>query len=205
VYLPRRLIRRWGVLPCPHDPREIGTVSRFDPFPVLRTDRLVLRAIGPSDVDVMVRLHADPAVLRYLGRPARTRDQVVARIADEVAMVARGEAIRWAFDLDGAMVGSGGFWRWNPAHHLAEIGYDLLPEQWGRGLVVEALRPILRYGFEHLGLHRVEANIDPANAASARVLDKLGFVREGTQRENWFYAGAYTDTGVYGLLASDLR
>lgn len=182
-------------------------MNRFDPFPVLETERLVLRAIGDDDLDVMVRLHADPIVLRFLGRAPRTREEVAQRIADEQAWVAAGESIRWAMAPreGGPIVGTLGFWRWNQTHELAEIGFDLVPEAYGKGLMVEAAGPVLRYGFDAMGLHRVEANIDPANLASARVLEKLGFVREGTQRENWFYAGTYTDTGVYGLLAREFR
>jgi [ribosomal protein S5]-alanine N-acetyltransferase len=179
---------------------------RFDPFPTLRTARLVLRRISHADVDVIFRLQSDPEVVKYFGRaPFGSRDEAEKRVRDELASIERGEAIRWGLERGGALVGTAGFWRWNQPHHLAEIGYDLVPEAWGQGFMPEALRPILRYGFETMRLHRVEANLDPANVASVRVLEKLGFVREGVLRENWFYDGKYTDTWSYGLLARELR
>jgi ribosomal-protein-alanine N-acetyltransferase len=181
-------------------------MARFDPFPTLRTARLVLRRIELDDVDVVFRLNADPDVTRYFGRaPYRERAEAEKKVRDDLAALERGDAICWGLEKDGALVGSARFWRWNQTHRLAELGYDLLPEAWGQGLMPEALRPILAYGFEVLQLHRAEANLDPANLASVRVLEKLGFVREGVLRENWHHDGKYTDTWTYGLLARELR
>jgi ribosomal-protein-alanine N-acetyltransferase len=104
-----------------------------------------------------------------------------------------------------ALLGTAGFWRWDKAHHWAEVGYELRPEHWGKGLMPEALTAMIRFGFERMELHRVEANITPANTASRRVLEKLGFVCEGVKRENWFHDGRYTDTAHYGLLRSDFE
>jgi ribosomal-protein-alanine N-acetyltransferase len=125
-----------------------------------------------------------------------------ARIADTTAGVRENTAISWGITLrdGGALAGTAGLWRWNQPHRWAEIGYDLLPEHWGRGLMTEALRPILRFGFEAMDLHRIEANIDPDNRASRRVLERLGFVREAHLRENWLYDGRFTDSAIYGLL-----
>jgi ribosomal-protein-alanine N-acetyltransferase len=183
-------------------------MGRFDPFPTLYTERLELRRLGPDDVDVVFRLQSDPEVVKYFGRaPYRTRAEAEKRVADEIAAVEQGVSVRWGLAPreGGAIVGTAGFWRWDQGRHLAEIGYELAPEHWGRGLIVEALRAIVRYGFAELGLHRVEANLDPANVRSARALEKLGFVREGVLRQNWFYDGAYTDSAAYGLLASEFE
>lgn len=183
-----------------------ATPSRFEPFPTLRTARLVLRKIVAEDADVVFRLQSDPEVTRYFGKaPMRARAEAEKRIRDELAALERGDSIRWGLEKDGVLVGTAGFWRWNQPHHLAEVGYDLVPEAWNQGLMPEALRPICVYGFEVLGLHRIEANLDPANKGSVRVLEKLGFVHEGVLRESWFYDGKYTDTWTYGLLASELR
>jgi [ribosomal protein S5]-alanine N-acetyltransferase len=183
-------------------------MGRFDPFPTLHTERLELRRLGPADVDAVFRLQSDPAVVKFFGRaPYLTRAEAEQRIVNESAAIERGDSVRWALAPreGGEIVGTAGFWRWGRDHHLAEIGYELAPEHWGRGLATEALRAIVRYGFAEQGLHRVEANLEPGNVRSARVLEKLGFVREGVLRQNWFYDGVYSDTATYGLLAGELK
>lgn len=181
-------------------------MTLFDPFPTLDTPRLLLRALTQDDFDTLLRIQTDPRVIRYFGRAALTREQMQERMKLIFDGIRDGTSVRWGLELreTGALVGTCGFWRWNKEHHFAEVGYELTPEAWGRGLMPEALRTLCRYAFEKMGLHRVEATVDPENAASIRTLEKVGFVREALLRENWFFDGRYTDSGIYGLLASDL-
>lgn len=181
-------------------------MASFDPFPVLTTPRLTLRSIEPSDVERIFRIQSDPEVTRYFGRgPDGSIADSERRIATLLAGVRENTSIRWGITLEesGELVGTGGFWRWNKPHRWAEIGYELLPALWNRGIMTEALRAVLRFGFESMDLHRVEAHIDPENRASARVLERLGFVLEGQHRQNWYYGGRFTDTAVYGLLRDE--
>lgn len=182
-------------------------MSLFDPFPVLETPRLQLRALVPDDFGVIYRLQTDPQVTRYFGRAPMTPEQVKERIDGVITGVREGAAVRWGLVLreSGELLGTAGFWRWSKDHRFAEVGYEIVPEQWGKGIMTEALRAAIRYGFEVMELHRVEANLDPENAASRRVLEKLGFVREGLFRENWYYNGQFTDTASYGLLRRDFE
>jgi [ribosomal protein S5]-alanine N-acetyltransferase len=179
----------------------------FVPFPELTTARLLLREIVPADLDAFVAIQNDPEVTRYFGRAPLTREQCAARLAEVETSIREGTAIRWALiPRDGdALIGSAGFWKRDLAHHHAELGYELARAWWGRGLMAEALEAIVAFGFGAMGLHRVEANTDPANVGSMRVLEKVGFVREGTLRENWHHDGRYTDTATFGLLARDLE
>lgn len=87
----------------------------------------------------------------------------------------------------------------------AEVGYALAFEARGHGYMNEALTALLDYGFSQLNLNRVEADIDPRNAASAKSLERLCFKEEGFLRERWIVAGEVSDTGLYGLLKSDWR
>ena len=182
-------------------------MSRFDPFPTLETPRLRLRALTPEDLDVFAALQADPQVVRYFGRPPLSREDCRRRLEDIATGIREGTSIRWGLALrdSGELVGSTGFWRWNQGHRWAEVGYELAPSQWGKGLMPEALRATFRYGFEHMELHRVEAQLDPANKASVRVLEKLGFVQEALLRENWFHDGRFTNTPIYGLLRHEFE
>jgi ribosomal-protein-alanine N-acetyltransferase len=182
----------------------------FSPFPQLETPRLVLRALTPArpaDLDVVFRIRSDREATRYLGRdPDRSIDASLANLRAVEAAIADGTGIRWGIVTmaDGALIGTAGLWRWNEPHRWAELGYDLLPACWGRGYMAEALRAIVRWGFGAANLHRIEANVDPANARSVRVLESLGFSSEGRLRENWLHAGAFTDSQIFGLLRTDL-
>ena len=90
--------------------------------------------------------------------------------------------------------------RWNPDYRSAALGYCLGDAAWGHGYATEAARSLLQWAFDTLDLNRVQAETDTRNAASARVLEKLGFVREGTLREDCVVNGDVSDSWVYGLL-----
>jgi len=179
----------------------------FDPFPVLETPRLFLRRLVPPDAEVIFRLQQDPEVTRYIGRdPDPNLEASLQRIEVIDANIRETNGITWGLVLKetGELIGTAGLWRWVKLHRFVEIGYQLASAYWGRGLMTEALRPILHFGFEVMGVHRIEANTDPANLASARVLEKVGFKQEARLRENWFYNGTFTDSAIYGMLRRDL-
>jgi ribosomal-protein-alanine N-acetyltransferase len=101
---------------------------------------------------------------------------------------------------DQAFIGWCGLTRWNPDYRSASLGYCLDEAAWGHGYATEAARALLRWAFDTLDLNRVQAETDTRNVASARVLEKLGFVREGTLREDCVVNGEVSDSWVYGLL-----
>lgn len=170
---------------------------------VLTTERLRLRWMNEDDTEAQFALFADPDVTRYWsGAPWTERAQAAALIAATAADYASGAGLRFAIELldGGAMIGNANLHHFVEASRRCEIGYALASGHWGRGYAVEALRAVLDYGFGALDLNRVEADIDPANLASARVLDKLGFRREGYMPERWIVHGQTADTVNYGLL-----
>jgi [ribosomal protein S5]-alanine N-acetyltransferase len=172
----------------------------------LRTARLVLRPVGPADVDALFALFADPQVVRYWSTPAWTeRSQASASVAADVAALAEGRAVRFGVVLadGGQLVGTFSLFALDTGSRRAEIGYALAPAAWGRGLVTEAGRAVVDHAFDVLRLNRLEADVDPRNVASARVLERLGFRREGLLRERWIVAGEVSDSALYGLLSRD--
>lgn len=178
----------------------------FDPFPDLDTPRLCLRALTRADADDMFRVHADPEVLRFIGRPKPASIDAIMERIDGMIESTRAEAgITWKLcdRATGAYVGGAGLKYWDKTHRRAEVGYILARERWGRGLATEALAPILRFGFERMRLHSVEARVHPDNRASRRVLEKVGFVQEGYLRESYFNSatGVFEDTVVYSRLS----
>ena len=175
--------------------------------PVLRTERLVLRPMEQADVEFLLRHFGDPLVHRYLvdSLPTTTLQQARS-IVDFYTLEPSPLRMRWVITsaVDGEPIGTCGFHLRSLAHRRAEVGYDLSPAWWGRGIMAEALTAALRHGIDTLGLHRISACIHPDNAASLRLAERLGFVREGIARDLFFDGSAYHDHWMLSLLAPDL-
>ncbi|MCW4454669.1 GNAT family N-acetyltransferase [Flavobacterium sp. MXW15] len=176
------------------------------PQPELHGPRLRLREVREDDAPALFAIHSDPQVMRYWSHPAWTDPvQAEQKVADIQRQRRELDILVWAI-ADAAsdrLIGTGVVFALDPAQGRAEIGYSLHPDWQGRGLASEALRMILAYLFEELQLRRVEADVDPRNEASWRLLEKLGFVREGMLRERWHVNGELCDTALYGLLRRD--
>ncbi|MGO4255034.1 GNAT family N-acetyltransferase [Marmoricola sp. RAF53] len=171
--------------------------------PSLSTERLLLRPVADTDADALFALHSDAHVLRYWDSPPWTEPQRAQRfIAASRQLAADGSGVRVVVDRadDGAFLGWCVLSRWTPAYRSAALGYCFTQAGWGHGYATEAAKALLQWGFDSLDLNRVQAETDTRNTASARVLEKLGFVREGTLREDCVVDGDVSDSRVYGLL-----
>jgi RimJ/RimL family protein N-acetyltransferase len=173
------------------------------PTPTLHTARLRLRPFTDADADALYALHSDAHALRYWDSPPWTdRARAQRFLAACRQLEEDGSGARVAVDRfsDDAFVGWLSLTRWNPDHRSAALGFCLGEAAWGQGYATEAARGLLRWAFDMLDLNRVQAECDTRNAASARVLEKLGFLREGTLREDCVVNGDVSDSWVYGLL-----
>ncbi|MEH6420907.1 GNAT family N-acetyltransferase [Pseudomonas sp. CGJS7] len=184
-----------------------AALSALDGWPLLQGPRVRLRGPRDADVEAFFELFGDPRVMRYWSRPPLTEraeaEQLLTRCHDEFA--AR-TALEWIIaDENDRAIGSCKLFRLNPTHRRAELGYALHPDHWGRGVAREANTLALDWAFGTLGLHRVDAGIDPDNTASRALLHRLGFVTEGRQRESFFVEDRVTDSELLGLLGSDWR
>jgi ribosomal-protein-alanine N-acetyltransferase len=144
--------------------------------------------------------------MRYTSsQPLTSQDQAEAFIAREAAGMAAGESLRHGLQRleDDTLIGTCILFHMNAQCRRAEVGYELRHDAWGCGYMHEALLALLHFGFTELQLNRVEADIDPRNAASARSLERLGFTREGLLRQRWIVDGEVSDSALYGLLHSD--
>src|SRR5262245_57479323 len=142
--------------------------------PRLETERLQLRPLEDGDVDALFAIFSDAETLRYWSRlPMTDRRDAQAVIEGDRLGLAAGTAIRWGLVRrdDGRLIGTATLFKLERAHRRAEIGYILERDAWGRGYMREALAAVLAHAFGPLGLHRVEADIDPRNAASIRALE----------------------------------
>ena len=176
------------------------------PTPRLDSERLHLRPFAESDGADLFALQSNPHVLRYWDSPPWTDRSRVARfLAGCRQMADEGSGVRVVLERksDQAFVGWCTFNSWTPEFRSASLGYCLTEAAWGHGYATEAARVVLRWAFDTLDLNRVQAETDTRNVASARVLEKLGFVREGTLREDCIVNGDVSDSWVYGLLRRD--
>lgn len=180
----------------------------FEPFPNLETKRLLLRRLENSDVKEVFALRSNPSTMKFIPRPLVTNDEeALEHIAMINSKIENHEGINWAITIKGnpKLIGIIGHFRIQPQNYRAEIGYMILPEYHGQGIVTEAIKEVVRYGFEAMHLHSIEAIIDPNNLASARVLQKNGFVKEAHILENEFFDGKFIDTVIYSLLKRNFR
>ena len=176
----------------------------FDPFPVLTTERLILRQMTAADANEVFFFRSDDVVMKYIGRAkAQSVDEAVKWLEMVNDRLVSNEGINWAVTLQGdpKMIGNIALWRIERENYRAEVGYVMHPEHYGKGIMSEALREVLKYGFNVMKLHSVEANIDPENIASKNLLERNGFVREAYFKENFFFDGVFYDSAIYSLLA----
>ena len=183
-------------------------LARLPGFPVLAGQRVRLRGPGPGDADDVFALFSDPRVMRYWSSaPMQARAQAEGRIDEMLDAFARRDMIHWLVaDRRGdAAIGSCSLFRFDARHRRAEVGYALRSDRWGRGLAAEAVGLALDWGFHALDLHCIEADIDPLNDASRRLLERLGFRREDPPREGFLAGDEADDSERYGLLAQAWR
>lgn len=177
----------------------------FKEFPVLRTDRLVLREHALADASTLFTMRTTEEVMHFIHRERpKTLQDIEAFIHSFNEGFKQGHHIAWVISLKenpAQMIGSIGYWRTNFANYRAEIGYMLDPAYWRKGIVSEALTATIDFGFEKMKLHSIQANIDPSNEASRAILMKHGFVKEGCFKEDHYFNGKFLDTEIYSLLS----
>lgn len=177
-------------------------------FPTLATDRLRLRQLTEADTPAVFALYSDPVVMRYVNRlPMTSHAEAAAAIERATTEFAEGRSLRLGLVLpnDDRVLGTVNLLYFDWQSRRAEVGYGLGRADWGQGFAGEAVAAILDYGFETLDLHRIEAELDPRNDRSARVLERHGFVREGLLRERCIVGDEISDSLIMGLLRSDYR
>ena len=163
----------------------------FSPFPELHADRLLLRRLTVEDAPEIFFLRSDESVIKYLDREPATSIQDAKDFIQNIHQtVEAGETILWAIALNskpGELIGTICFWKIEPKHYRAEIGYALHPQHWRKGIMTEAIEMVLDYGFKVMNLHSVEARISTRNIASASLLEKSSFIKEGHLTVTFFY------------------
>lgn len=173
----------------------------------LTTERLILREFVEDDWPAVLVYQRDPRYLRYYHWTERTAADVRAFVQMFVEQQRASPRAKYQLAVtlkeDGRLIGNCGVRLESPGALQADIGYELNPDYWGRGYASEAAQAVVDYGFSQLGVHRIWASCLADNAASARVLEKLGMRLEGRLRENEYFKGRWWDTLIYAILVHE--
>jgi len=162
--------------------------KNFTPFPVLQTERLALRQLRSTDDKEIFALRSNDNVNKYLDRtPSKSIDDAKTFIQTINENIERNDSVYWAITLNGTdkLIGTICLFDFSDDNLKAEIGYELLPDFQGKGIMQEATSKVIDFGFQHVGLNSIEAYTHPGNQRSTRLLEKLNFKRESAANENF--------------------
>ena len=165
----------------------------------IRTERLLLRPARADDLEPLHAILSDPRAMAYWSSPPHERiDQTHDWLASMIA-IQQSEGEDFIVELDGRLIGKAGLWR------FPEIGFIFHPDHWGRGYAREALTAVLKRAFTDHGLARIEADVDPRNSESLKLLKHLGFRETRRKDRTWFVGGRWCDSIYLALNADDWR
>ena len=175
---------------------------------LITTDRLVLRPVLQGDAQDLYEIFSDRQVMKYYDL---SPFESLERAKEQIDLFTNGfeqrTMLRWGIELKdgGKLIGTCGFFAFNEDALKAELGYELNSSYHGKGLMSEALDAVLGFIFRESGINRVEAFVEPQNTASQKLLEKLGFTKEGTLRSYERCRGDLIDITIFGLLRSDSK
>lgn len=175
-------------------------------LPTLTAERVVLRWLTREDLPALFSIFSNAEVMRYWSSTPLADEEAAGRLLEDIHESFRRQRLfQWglARRADDLVIGTCTLANLDPANRRAELGFALGRPWWGQGLAGEGLRTLLRFAFGELGLNRLEADVDPRNSASIRLLERLGFRREGYLRERWRVGGETQDSVFYGLLGRE--
>lgn len=175
----------------------------FTPFPTLTTDRLILRKITLEDAPELFFMRTDDRVMKYIERPRpATINETIEFINKIDGLEKSNDLITWGIALknEPKLIGTVCYLNIKKENYRSELGYALHPDFHNKGIMNEVLTAVIDYGFKVMKLHSIEANINPANIASQKLLEKHEFVREAYFKENFFWQGKFLDSAIYSLL-----
>ncbi len=180
--------------------------SIFEAFPKSESQRLFYREITLSDSRDILLIRSNDEVMKFMDRykmeSLKDADDFIKSVVESYK---NKRGISWGIiEKDtNKFIGYFGFWRIIAEHCRAEIGYALKPGYWGKGYMTETIQALIRYGFGKIKFHSIEANVNPQNESSIRLLEKLGFKKEAYFRENILFDNKFIDSVIYSLLEKD--
>lgn len=174
-------------------------------FPTIKTNRLLLRQFVDSDLVNVYKGLSDPEIIKYYGVSYKTMEDTKEQMRFFADLEKDGTGIWWTIcDLANKTIyGAGGLNSLSKEHQKAEIGFWLLKEHWGQGIMTEVMPLICRYGFDSLGLHRIEGLVESDNENCKNAMKKLDFKHEGTMRYSEIKQGKFISLDIYSKLMDE--
>lgn len=171
-------------------------------FPELITERFILRQIIKSDQPKIFEGLSHPDVIKYYGVTYNTLEETKKQMTWYDQSIKEKTGMWWAINFKGKdeLIGACGFNNLDAINKKAELGYWLLTKNWGNGIIREVLPYIIRYAFEELQLHRLEAVVESLNSRSKKVMESLSFYHEGTLHESEIKNGKFIDLDYYAII-----
>jgi len=183
----------------------MGLHIPLNTFPILETERLILRQLAAPDAQNYFLFMSDEENIRYYDPAPMTQlEQAEKGIERHQRRFAQQEALRWGVTLKGEnrVIGTSGYF-WDAENQSAGLSYVLAKRYWNQGIMTEALSAMIQFGFDHIHLHRIEARVAYPNLASARLLEKLGFQEEGRLRDAQYANNEFVDERIFALINTD--
>lgn len=180
----------------------------FKNLSALETGRIILRKMSMHDTNDLFEYASEPEVAQFVTWEYHKSIADSKKFLKSILQKYKEHKVApWGIVLkeNNKLIGTGGYVWWNPNHRSAEIGYALSKKYWNKGLMTEAVRGIIRFGFEKMELNRIEARCKPENAASEKVLQKCGMKLEGILRQQMFAKGEYQDLKMYSILKEEYK
>lgn len=171
----------------------------FTPFPVLETERLLLRQISENDAENIFLLRTNEDAMKFIHKPKlKSLDEA----KELIKLFNKPERVQWGISLKAKnkIIGIIGYHRIENMHYRAEVGYMLHPDYWNSGIISEAIKHVIDFGFKEMKLHSIEAVINPNNIISRKILQKFNFIKEAYFKENFFFEGKFYDSEAYSLV-----
>ena len=181
----------------------------FEKFPILESDRLLFRPFQKKDVKQLFKIRSNEQVMKFMDIISLKKEkESETLIKSYIHEFKHNTGITWAIveKRENLLIGSFSYWRIIKNHCRAEFGYSLHPDYWGKGYMTETFQTLLEYGFNQMHLHSMEANVNPENLQSIKLLERVGFKKEAYFRENFYTnKNSFADSIIYCLLESDIR
>ncbi|MFE3576800.1 GNAT family N-acetyltransferase [Lysinibacillus sp. NPDC059133] len=180
----------------------------FMDFPVLATERFILRKAQESDCFDLLELYSDESVVKYIPLdPFNSVEDSKNEMSWYEKIFEDQSGLRWLIEepTTKKVIGTCGFLNYEKAHNRIEIGYDLIPSYWRKGIMKETLSSIIDFAFTEMNINKIEAKVDPENESSIRLLEKLNFYQEGMLREHEFEKGKYVDLVILSILKREYK
>ncbi len=180
----------------------------FDKNLMIESERLLLRPVRESDADDIFEIFSNKEVMKYYDllpfnsiSDATNQVDIFRKCLEEKTM------IRWGIELkeNKKLIGTCGFFAFSEESLKAEMGYELNRNYWNRGIMSEALKMITDFIFHKTEINRIEAYVEPLNTASMKLLESLGFTKEGLLRQYELCRGQLIDITIWCLLREDLK